>query len=99
MRDLPRDPANPNGSSPANRCCYGHPAAPCVAIAFFWASMRGTALEWMPIWPPQGGLMKDQSREVPLDADLRKLARLVSACTLGLWAFAAGLLIGTFLFS
>jgi hypothetical protein len=27
---------------------------------------------------------------------LRNLARLVSACTLGLWSFAAGLLIGSF---
>jgi hypothetical protein len=33
------------------------------------------------------------------DKDFRNLARLISACTLGLWAFAAGLLIGTFLFS
>jgi hypothetical protein len=43
--------------------------------------------------------MTDQSHEIPQDADLRNLARVVSACTLGLWAFAAGLLIGTFLFS
>jgi hypothetical protein len=35
----------------------------------------------------------------PRDSDLRNLARVISACTLGLWAFAAGLLIGTFLFS
>ena len=33
------------------------------------------------------------------DADLRILLRMISACTLGLWAFAAGILIGTFLFS
>lgn len=33
------------------------------------------------------------------DADLRNLLRLISACTLGLWAFAAGILIGTYLFS
>jgi hypothetical protein len=33
------------------------------------------------------------------DEDFQILARLISACTLGLWAFAAGLLIGTFLFS
>ena len=33
------------------------------------------------------------------DDDLRNLVRVISACTLGLWAFAAGLLIGTFLFS
>jgi hypothetical protein len=33
------------------------------------------------------------------DMDLRNLLRLISACTLGLWAFAAGILIGTFLFS
>ena len=33
------------------------------------------------------------------DAELRNMLRLISACTLGLWAFAAGILIGTFLFS
>jgi len=50
--------------------------------------------------PPQGGLqMTGQSHEIPQDVDLRNLARLVSACTLGLWAFAAGLVIGAFLFS
>ena len=27
---------------------------------------------------------------------VRNLVRLVSACTFGLWSFAAGLLIGTF---
>jgi hypothetical protein len=42
--------------------------------------------------------MTDQSHEIAQDADLRTLVRIVSACTLGLWAFAAGLLIGTFLF-
>jgi hypothetical protein len=46
-----------------------------------------------------GSAMTDRSYEIPKDADLRNLARLVSACTLGLWAFAAGLLIGVFLFS
>ena len=43
--------------------------------------------------------MTDQSHEIPQEADLRNLARFISACTLGLWAFAVGLLIGTFLFS
>jgi len=43
--------------------------------------------------------MTDRSYEIPQDADLRNLARVVSACTLGLWAFSAGLLIGVFLFS
>jgi hypothetical protein len=33
-----------------------------------------------------------------MDRDLVILARIVSACTLGLWAFAGGLLIGVFLF-
>ena len=47
----------------------------------------------------RGAAMTDRSYEIPQDADLRNLARLVSACTLGLWAFAAGLLIGVFLFS
>jgi hypothetical protein len=38
--------------------------------------------------------MTDRSHEVP--RDLVILARVVSACTLGLWAFAGGLLIGAF---
>jgi hypothetical protein len=42
--------------------------------------------------------MTDRSQEIQQDNDLRILARIVSACTLGLWAFAAGLLIGVFLF-
>jgi hypothetical protein len=42
--------------------------------------------------------MTDQSYQIE-DADLRNLGRFVSACTLGLWGFAVGLLIGTFLFS
>jgi len=42
--------------------------------------------------------MTDRSHEIPQD-DLRNFVRFVSACTLGLWAFAAGLLIGVFLFS
>ncbi|MGB9657935.1 MAG: hypothetical protein WCB75_22365 [Pseudolabrys sp.] len=43
--------------------------------------------------------MTDQSHEIPQDLDFRNLLRVISACTLGLWAFAAGLLIGVFLFS
>jgi hypothetical protein len=44
--------------------------------------------------------MTDQSLEIsPLDTDLRNLVRVISVCTLGLWAFGVGLLIGTFLFS
>jgi hypothetical protein len=31
------------------------------------------------------------------DAQVRYVLRVISTCTLGLWAFAAGLLIGTFL--
>ena len=41
----------------------------------------------------------DRADKSSQDQDLRNLARVVSACTLGLWAFAAGLLIGVFLFS
>jgi hypothetical protein len=41
--------------------------------------------------------MTDLSREIP--QDFRILVRVVSAFTLGLWVFAAGLLIGAFLFS
>jgi hypothetical protein len=43
--------------------------------------------------------MTDRLQETLSDGDLRNLVRVISACTLGLWAFAAGLLIGTFLFS
>jgi hypothetical protein len=51
-------------------------------------------------WPPQGeAAMTDGFREPLPDLDLRNLARVISVCTLGLWAFAVGLLIGTFLFS
>ena len=77
---------------------------PCLLLGTyegdaFWNGLRKDA-----DFPRAGGhcrglQMTDQSREIPEDADLRNLARLVSACTLGLWAFAAGLLIGTFLFS
>jgi hypothetical protein len=41
--------------------------------------------------------MMDRSHETP--QDVRNLVLVVSACTLGLWAFAAGLLIEVFLFS
>jgi hypothetical protein len=41
--------------------------------------------------------MTDRSHENPPD-DVHILVRVVSACTLGLWAFAGGLLIGVFLF-
>jgi hypothetical protein len=30
------------------------------------------------------------------EVQVRNLVRIVSACTLGLWSFSAGLLIGTF---
>jgi hypothetical protein len=42
------------------------------------------------------GEMTDLSRDNAQDS--RILLRLVSACTLGLWAFALGLLIGVFVF-
>jgi hypothetical protein len=34
--------------------------------------------------------------EEEYEAQVRNLLRIVSACTLGLWSFAAGLLIGSF---
>jgi hypothetical protein len=39
--------------------------------------------------------MSDEEFEV----QIRNLVRVVSACTLGLWSFSAGLLIGTFYLS
>jgi len=76
-----------------------------IVRAFFWALWGGTCVrkrdsnffrgDWRQ---PQGG-MTHRLPETLSDQDFRNLARLISACTLGLWAFAAGLLIGTFLFS
>jgi hypothetical protein len=43
--------------------------------------------------------MTDQFLEIPQDQDFHILLRVISCCTLGLWAFATGLLIGVFLFS
>jgi len=40
-----------------------------------------------------------KTAEEAYEAQVRVLVRIVSICTLGLFAFAAGLLIGTFLFS
>lgn len=40
-----------------------------------------------------------KTAEEEYEEQVRILVRIVSSCTLGLFAFAAGLLIGTFLFS
>lgn len=40
-----------------------------------------------------------KTAEEEYEEQVRILVRIVSCCTLGLFAFAAGLLIGTFLFS
>ena len=40
-----------------------------------------------------------KTAEEEYEEQVRILVRIVSSCTLGLLAFAAGLLIGTFLFS
>jgi hypothetical protein len=37
-----------------------------------------------------------KTTEEEYEQQLRNLVRVVSACTLGLWSFAAGILIGTF---
>ena len=51
----------------------------------------------LPATAGGAAVMTDRTHEIP--QDLRNLVRVISACTLGLWAFAAGLLIGVFLFS
>jgi hypothetical protein len=38
-----------------------------------------------------------ETTEAEFEVQVRNLVRLVSACTLGLWSFSAGLLIGSFL--
>ena len=37
-----------------------------------------------------------ETTEEEFEVQVRNLVRLVSACTLGLWSFSAGLLIGIF---
>ena len=37
-----------------------------------------------------------KTTEAEFEVQVRNLVRLVSACTLGLWSFSAGLLIGSF---
>jgi hypothetical protein len=37
-----------------------------------------------------------ETRDEEFEVQIRNLVRVVSACTLGLWSFSAGLLIGTF---
>jgi hypothetical protein len=82
-----------------------------IAVALFWASIgrnlfriapKGFQISldvsWRPAAAAGGRCMTERLQDVQ-DADLRNLLRLISACTLGLWAFAAGILIGTFLFS
>jgi len=38
----------------------------------------------------------NETTDEEFEVQVRNLVRLVSACTLGLWSFSAGLLIGTF---
>jgi hypothetical protein len=79
-----------------------------IAVAFFWAAMgrnlfgiaRSRDFRYLLATGRRrrGAALTERSQDIQ-DADLRNLLRLISACTLGLWAFAAGILIGTFLFS
>ncbi len=38
----------------------------------------------------------DKTTDEEFEVQVRNLMRVVSACTLGLWSFSAGLLIGSF---
>ena len=38
-----------------------------------------------------------ETTDAEFEVQVRNLVRVVSACTLGLWSFSAGLLIGSFL--
>jgi hypothetical protein len=54
------------------------------------------AFSCAPDWATVARRMVATPVATPYEERLRNLARFVSACTLGLWSFAAGLLIGTF---
>jgi len=52
-----------------------------------------------PRWASMGRavpMTAQYTTEAEYQQQLRTLTRVVSACTLGLWSFSAGLLIGTF---
>jgi hypothetical protein len=77
-----------------------------LAFVTLSAQSRGGRVSGMPLVDKgrpsncfEGGaaVRTDRSHDDP--PDFRILLRIVSACTLGLWAFAGGLLIGVFLFS
>jgi hypothetical protein len=66
-----------------------------IAVLLLFCEFSGNGLA-ATAW---GRLMTDQFLEIPQDQDFHILLRVISCCTLGLWAFATGLLIGVFLFS
>jgi hypothetical protein len=63
----------------------------CPAFTMIWAFMRRT---------PAGRAAPMTTRKTTsveeYELQVRNLVRIVSVCTLGLWSFAAGLLIGSF---
>jgi hypothetical protein len=64
----------------------------CPAFTMIWAY---TDQHLLGRAAPMATLFQKTTDE-EYEERLRNLARFVSACTLGLWSFAAGLLIGTF---
>ena len=67
-----------------------HKIGKCPAFTMIWAYLRSTPAGRAA--PMTTQFKTEQEYEV----QIRNLLRIVSACTLGLWSFAAGLLIGSF---
>jgi hypothetical protein len=56
----------------------------CVLRQCYWAGRRQMTAPF------------NKTTDEEFEVQVRNLVRLVSVCTLGLWSFSAGLLIGTF---
>jgi hypothetical protein len=71
-----------------------HNIGKCPAFTMIWGLHPTDAGQSMGRPAPMTAQVHKTEQEY--EAQVRNLLRLVSACTLGLWSFSAGLLIGTF---
>ena len=90
------EPAIPDWAErPARRFAIkpDHKSGNCPSFTTIWGAHPGSGAE-----QGRAASMAAQSHrtEAEYEVQVRNFLRLVSACTLGLWSFAAGLLIGTF---
>jgi len=68
----------------------------CLALAMIWSANSQNLSDGRAV---AVAAQSHKTAEQEYEEQVRILIRIVSSCTLGLLAFAAGLLIGTFFFS